>query len=227
MVAVSLSVAIMAHPSRRHLVRELHRNLGRPVPVVWDRHGDRWDTGRRAWLEFDQDATHHLVIQDDALPAPGLLAGLERVLPLLSERDAAMCLYTGRVREHRLSVGRYVKGYPSWMAMNAIQWGVGIVLPVGHIAKAVEFGDSSTIPNYDSRLSEYWLQALAGPVLYPLPSWVEHATTPSLIEGRNGRRKSLRALGSTPVDPDEWLAAPVYRVPDFVRRGAGAKPTGR
>lgn len=222
---MTLSVAVMAHPSRRHLVSELHRRLGRPVPVVWDRCNDRWDTGRRAWLEFEPDATHHLVIQDDAVPAPGLLSALEQVLPFLAERDAAMCLYTGRVREHRLSMRRHVKSHPCWMAMGAIQWGVGIVLPVERIPAAIEHGDASTIPNYDSRLSSYWTQSLAGPVLYPLPSWVEHASTPSLIPGRSGTRKAYRALGDVPVDPQAWLAAPIYRVPDFTRRGVGAQPT--
>lgn len=216
---MKLSTAIMAHPDRKHLLPELHRKLGAPVPVHWDRYGDRWDTGRRALLDFDPDATHHLVIQDDAIPAPGLLKAIEGVLPFVGQH--AMCLYAGRGLRRRLR-GKAPR-WPCWVAMRRIHWGVGIVLPVEDIPAAVQYGDASTIPNYDARLSEYWY-GTKRLVLYPLPSWVQHARTPSLVPGRSGRRTAL-AFAESGVRASDWLVAPTYGLPDWKWGGAGARET--
>ena len=76
-----LSVAVMAHPKRADLIPALCDSIDADVPVVWDERNDRWDTGRRALLAFDPAATHHLVVQDDALVCRDLVAGLQRALP--------------------------------------------------------------------------------------------------------------------------------------------------
>ena len=76
-----------------------------------------------------------------------------------------------------------------------MEWGVGIVMPVEFIEPMVAWCDRLTIPNYDMRQS-HWLRAHGIKVWYPYPSLVDHRDSPSLIEGRNGRRRALRFVGA-------------------------------
>lgn len=187
-----LSAAIMAHPARSHFVPQLHAKLDRDVPVVWDQHNDRWDTGRRSLLAVDDDATHHLVLQDDAVIPRDLISGVERMCAHIGD-EAALCLYLGRVRADRLTIRRMVnraKRTTSWIAMTQMHWGVGIVLPSRMIPGVIAWGDKrDDIPNYDKRISR-WLAEQRIPVYYPWPSVVDHRNSPSLVAGRTGRKRS-------------------------------------
>jgi len=85
-----LSVAIMAHPTRRDGALRVREALGGEIPIVYDTNPvpsaapeQRWATGRRAWEAYDPDADWHLVIQDDAIVCQDMLAGLERALDRL------------------------------------------------------------------------------------------------------------------------------------------------
>lgn len=192
-MSVALSAVIMAHPRRRVFVDELRARLDRPVEVVWDRRDDRWDTGRRAMLAYDRGATHHLVLQDDAVICRDLLAGVERALaavPAPPGTPTPLCLYAGRVRPFRVAVQRLVDTAgpgTSWLTMAQMHWGVGIVVPTQTITEMVGWCDQRTdIDNYDKRISR-WLQHQRITVWYPWPSLVDHRDSPSLVAGRGSR----------------------------------------
>ena len=216
---VSLSVAIMAHPDRSAFIPTLQSRLGSQVPVIFDQKNDRWDTGRRSLLAYDPDATHHLVIQDDALPAPHLLLGLTRWIPRLPE--SALCLYSGNIRHFR-SIYRQKAKPPCFLQMRQLQWGVAVVLPTKHIPEIVEMGDSlSKIGNYDMRIT-MWCVENALPVLYPQRCWVDHRKTPSLVPGRSPARQ---ALYPWPHSIREWgrrVQKPtIVACPEFQRHSGG------
>lgn len=211
---VRLSAAVMAHPSRAPLVDELLGWLDRPVEVVWDRRSDRWDTGRRAQLAYDPQATHHLVVQDDAIVPPDLCAGLERAL-LYTPPDAALCLYIGRVRPHAGRIARAVQRANgcSWITMRDLHWGVGIVLPTPIIEACIKTQDRAvSIAQYDRRISR-WLVQQRIPVWYPWPSLVEHRDTMSLIGHGEGRHAHEFLGRETSVLDADW-SGPVLCVPD-------------
>lgn len=187
---VSLSVAIMAHPKRAAFVEELSARLQGQAKVVWDRNDDRWDTGRRSVLAFDENATHHAVIQDDALVASHLIEGVEKLLQ--HKPHSPISLYTGKVRPNgpvfaRLMQRAQMSG-ASWLAWPELCWGVGLVFPTSMIEEMIAFCDTKNIANYDSRLSSY-LMAKQIPTFYSVPSLVDHRSgeaNPSLVPGRTG-----------------------------------------
>jgi hypothetical protein len=193
-----VSVAIMAHPKRAAFVPELEHALDRPATVVWDDGANsRWGTGRRALLAYDPDATHHLVIQDDAVIPRDLAAGVEAALPHVPG-DVPVCLYVGKVRPYREMVTEYVAraASASWLVMDRLNWGVAIVLPTNVIDEVVAYCDTLSIPNYDSRVSA-WFEANGTPVWYPWPSLVDHRESPSLVPGRGASgRVAHRFIGA-------------------------------
>jgi len=83
----SVSVAVMAHRVRAPLVEALVARLDRPAHVAWAANTApstapeaRWRTAAAAWSAADPGATHHLVLQDDAVVCRDLVAGLEAAL---------------------------------------------------------------------------------------------------------------------------------------------------
>lgn len=197
-----VSVAIMAHPDRGRFIPELVDRLDRQPKVVWDRWGDRWDTGRRAMLAYAPTATHQLVIQDDAVVCRDLAAGVERALrhvPAPAGVPTPLCLYTGRVKKFRAAVRRHVGNRRvSWLAMPSIYWGVGVVMPTELIPDLVAWGDAHPeTANYDYRMGQ-WLQRQGITVWYPWPSLVDHRHSPSLVPGRRSAasRHAYRFVGA-------------------------------
>lgn len=83
---MTVSYAIMAHPSRESYVHELREQLG-DVPVAWAEPpyaepGYRepvWRTCRAAML-LHTEAEFHCVIQDDALPCPDFRAKVDELV---------------------------------------------------------------------------------------------------------------------------------------------------
>lgn len=193
----------MAHPSRSVFVSELLAALDRDATVVWDRRGDRWDTGRRAWEAIDRSATHGLVLQDDTIPCRDLAAGVEAALASLPDpARSPLCLYCGRVRPYKEQISALVAAATdstSWLTMTQLHWGPGIVMPAHLIPDMIAWCDQRTeIPNYDRRISR-WIQQQGLTVWYPWPSLVEHRgvdENPSLISGRTGDRRAYQFLGA-------------------------------
>ena len=196
---IRLSAAIMAHPKRRTMVAKLRRELDRPVPVVWDQINDRHDTGIRAMLAYDPEATHHLVIQDDVQPCRDLLATVERALAHVPDGHP-MSLYVGRVQPFAGKVNQAVRlagDDSAWIVMDGCYWGPGIVVPTAEIAPMAEWwnGAGARHINYDRRVS-MWFEARKIRTWYTWPSLVEHRGDKSLIRGGKAIRHAHRFLGA-------------------------------
>lgn len=214
-LAASVSVVVMAHEKRAHFIPELLNRLDRPATVVWDERNDRWDTGRRAWMAVDRNATHGLVIQDDAIPCRDLAAGVERALAFVPP-ESPLGLYVGRARPYRQLVEKLVSDTDettSWLMMTKLHWGVGIVIPVALIDQALAWCDRLTeVDDYDRRLSR-WFERERIPVYYPWPSLVEHRDSPSLVPGRTGKRHAYLFLGADKSASDVDWAGRVVTIP--------------
>ena len=193
---MKLSVAVMAHPQRAEFIPELLESLGQGT-VVWDEINDRWDTGRRAMLAYDPFATHHVVVQDDAIVCRDFVAGVEEALEHVPPFHP-VGLYLGRVRPYGALVSRLVAqaGDASWITMPAINWGVAIVVPVVTLEEMIEYCDLwDRDKNYDRRLSR-WFEKGKLRCWYTWPSLVEHRDSPSLVANRGGGRHAHRFLGA-------------------------------
>ncbi|MFW6091097.1 MAG: hypothetical protein ACODAF_04430 [Actinomycetota bacterium] len=194
-----LSAAVMAHPARRPQVEQLLDRLDRDVPVAWARNArpstrprDRWDTGRRAWQAHDPAADWHLVLQDDALPVPDLLAGLEAALPALPPRSICSPYFgvPGAEHERMLRALQRAEERPGpWLRERAMHWGVAIAAPVESIPDMLAWcARNAVAPKpYDTRLMLFYRKRRY-PCFFTWPSLVSHGDAPSLLGHRDGRR---------------------------------------
>lgn len=249
-----LSVAIMAHPKRKHFVEELVPQLP-DAEVVWDQKNDRWDTGRRAMMAYDPAATWHLVVQDDAILCPSFLAGVKGALDSVSP-EVPVSFYTGRVRPYHEHVQRAVQGAKrnglTWFCMRGPLWGPAVAVPVQLIERMVRESDPMDIPNYDMRMAE-WFYGQGIQCWYSVPSLVTHRVgpeNPSLVPGRGsglgrvafdfyeGDARTLQWISEAyqPGDPSLWWTEdhvctrcwqPQGSLADAVRHAAALHGLGR
>lgn len=178
------------------MVSKLLQKMDSVAEVVWDQKRDRIDTGIRALLAHSPSATHHMVVQDDAVIPHDLASGVSRILQDRSFRkDIPLCLYAGNVG---IFAGKFERAFKvrdySWMTMKGLNWGVAVVIPALDIEPLVSFMQTRREPQYDLRISRYFEQKKT-PVWYPVPSLVDHDDGPSLIEGHGSNRKAWRFVG--------------------------------
>lgn len=210
---MSLSCTIMAHPSREAMVDELLASLDRPVSVTWDRINDRHDTGIRSIEAFDPACSHHLVLQDDAVICGDLIAGVERALRYIPQ-DEPMSLYVGKVKPFAREISRAVAQADgaSWLTMQGIYWGVGIVLPTVDIPDLAAWYRTAGrhVKNYDRRVST-WYALRDATVWYPWPCLVDHRDADSLVRGHGRGRFAHSFLEGSALEAD-WTG-PVVHLP--------------
>lgn len=219
-----ISVAIMAHPRRKDFIPYLLGSLDCEPTVVWDENNDRWDTGRRSMLAYNQGCTHHLVIQDDAIVCKDLVAGLTDALCHIPDPDGTpVCLYIGRNKPFRYSMAqaasRAERDRAAWVAMTQVHWGVGIMLPIGLIKPMIDYCDTrDEIGNYDRRISR-WVERYQLPVYYTWPSLVDHRGVPSLVKGRASKgRYAHNFIGTNASALDQDWGKPVIHLPSLNRK---------
>lgn len=211
----------MAHPKRKRWIPDLQKKLDTTPRVIWDEINDRWDTGRRSLLAYDPDATHHLVIQDDALPCRDLVAGLESMAAITKHRP--VCAYMGRNPRYRVGIETAQRNGCRFIETSGPWWGVAILLPVEHIKPIVAYGDKRTdIENYDRRIG-LWYARQGLSCLYTLPSLVEHrhgGQNPSLISHRTGtRRKAWSFVGENASALDiDWSLKTQRVTPSYAKQ---------
>lgn len=220
---MKLSVSIMAHRQRQAEAEELQGWLGGDTRIAWDPKPQtsadprqRWVTGRLAWEMHDPSADWHMVIQDDAIPAQDLVAGLENALKILGP-EGLVAPYSGTGKPNQFHVKRNIahadeKGH-AWWSTKSLCWGVAIVAPVKTIKPMLRW--CSLTPrerlNYDMRVGMYYRDVLKWRTWYTNPSLVEHRDGDSLVghgttspEGR--RAHNFLAEGSA-ADVD-WSHTP-------------------
>lgn len=190
---MKLSAVIMAHPVRQAEAEELQASLDRPVDIIYDTNPtpsadprQRWANGRKCWEAHDPDADWHLVIQDDAIASPDLLAGLEVALDQLGP-DGLVSPYTGTGRPDQRNVARAInsatqRGH-SWLSTWSLCWGVAIAAPVHTIPGMLQWCSHSSKArlNYDLRIGRYYRDVLGWRTWYTHPSLVDHRDSPSLV----------------------------------------------
>lgn len=225
----------MAHPRRAHFVEQLQEQLPEAV-VAWDA-GDnnRWNTGRRALMSFDPDATHHVVTQDDSVLCPDFMAGIAEITRHVTSNPIS--LYIGKTRPFGQQVRKVAKAAQTkrikWVVLDELYWGVGVVIPVPLIKEMVGWHDIANIriPNYDSKMSYYFRQQGIR-TYYTQPSLVNHRDAadgnPSLVPGRFAKgRTAHNFIGDTSPLEIDWASKVLYLREDarmFVRHMGAELP---
>ncbi len=175
-----VSLAIMAHPSRKERAEALCDRLKPFNPViVWDEKSSEWETGSRALLAYE-DSDFHLVIQDDAVISGNFYVNVLAALDSIPS-ESLISFYTGKVkpavRQTGLAVAAAQVSKSSWLKGQTLFWGVAIAVPTKYI-EAIVAQKSTHL--YDRRVGEFFYKRYL-PVWYTNPSIVDHAQEPSLV----------------------------------------------
>jgi len=178
-----ISVAVMAHPARRTWAEDLAEQLD--AQVVWDRWDDRIDTGERAIAAYHPAASHHLVVQDDAIICQDLVKGLEQAVEVSGDRLVGLYWMRTHPRTPMAKVQRQSRA-KAWIAMDTIGGGVGILFPVSRIEELLTAYRAEAHEAYDIRVLRA-ARACGVEVWHTSPSLVDHRDERSLITGRSAR----------------------------------------
>lgn len=212
MSEISLSTCIMAHPSRVDMVRNLRTSLG-DAAVSWDDGGGLWANARSAWGMASAGATHHLVVQDDAIPCRDLIAGTAKAIEMLPfPHECAVSLFCGQ-----RSIRKAEEKGRSWAWAPTTIAAVALVLPARLISEWMEWTDRNVDPMLqgadDYRMS-MWLAATGRRCYYTVPCLVEHgcpksslAARPSVAQVDNLRVAATYAGEETSALELDWSGA--------------------
>lgn len=209
-----LSVCVMAHPKRAAAAYALADRLaGFGAEVVFDPEPDgppsALRAARAAWSRVGEHATHHLVLQDDALPVEDFPLRLNALIE--AAPDAALCLFTewGSRTSHSVRVAALL-GHTLAPVVDDYTPCVALVLPAeaargfeSYVQAKVKVGapDDVALLNY---LAEIGLRTLV-----PVANLVDHREDVSLV-GNNvmGIRSAvcLPPPGQVPTAPFSVLS---------------------
>lgn len=193
----------MAHPARRDYVDKLVDRLDCDPTISWDdspvSHDpqQRWANGRRAW-EMAGESDWHLVLQDDALAAHNLVAGLREALRHVPPRMVVspfLGYRPGPQRNYGPTMRLVKRHYASWVQMKRMIWGVAMMAPTETIPQMLAWCEFKKGWNYDFRIGSFYRNVLRYKCWYTYPSLVEHRRSVSLLGHGDGRRAQLSHLG--------------------------------
>lgn len=209
-MTVELSITVMAHPLRRERAEHLAGILG--ARVVWDRYNDEWDTGARALADFGRYATHHLVLQDDAIPITGFHR--QAVHALEQHPGAPVSFYLGRSRPPQYQ-RRVIQATlqadelaASWISCSEMLHGVAVALPVDDIPSLLAWAMSRREP-YDERIGKYFRER-SRRVLYTWPSLIDHEDgQPVITRRRDGQPRTEQRVAWRHGMPTSWATSTV------------------
>lgn len=199
-MAHELSIVIMAVPEREVLVDALLQRLPR-AQVVWDGpKGQRegiWPTARKGWELPMGDATHRLLLQDDAVLCPGFLEAMHEALEAVPDK-AISPFVTGRGLRTAMR-----SGY-RWATVTGLCWGVAHCLPAEQVAGFLEatldhfFWPPALDPDDDDGRLRKWHLSRGEAVWCPLPSLVGHGQGETQQNGGLGGTMQAIALNAGP-----------------------------
>lgn len=189
---MSLAVRIVSVPERSVQAAALQRAFGGRV-IVDEHHGGTFPNHLRA-LASVEDATHAVILEDDAIPCPDFLTHVARVI---DERpDHLLGLYVGRSHPKRIQplLAELTGGAHAWLddprITDRLRWAVGYVMPTPDIPAVLHhlsLGGQHPWIGTDTRIGAW--HAAQGRLSYPFPSLVDHddALPSTTSRGRSGR----------------------------------------
>jgi hypothetical protein len=201
MQPVKLSISVMAHPARAAFFPYLQEKLQLPLSQFSiDLKNNLLENSKASWMLHDPEATHHCVIQDDAIVCDNF-------------REKAIAFITTQ-EEKRINEGRPVQGYnfflkqdpnrsPLWIkdgvyTDNVTRGGVAICLPVDRIKPMLQEFDRQRSRHDDDRISEY-VKRNGMKILFPVPSLIGHRCEVPSIANNTVSRPVWKFSGEDPV----------------------------
>jgi len=184
-----ISAAIMASPERKEHAEALYHKLKvmrfTSLVLIYDDGNGEWATGEAALRHFDGSATHHIVLQDDAVIGKHFYANVVKALTALPTQSL-LSLYLGKSRPYadkvKMAFNIATITGSSFISTPALLWGVGFVIPVKDILSMLEYTKQYRSSLYDTRIGLYY-RDMGQPVYYSTTSLVDHNDSlPSLMQ---------------------------------------------
>ncbi|WP_344075010.1 hypothetical protein, partial [Nocardiopsis metallicus] len=217
--SVRISCAVMTHPRRAEAARRLAESLPELAPaVVVDPYPEgppsTLRTSLAAWAAVPAWATHHLVLQDDAEPRPGLVEALTALVGAHPAEPVSLFCEWGSATA---TMARWAAlgGYGLAECVDQYVPTVGILLPAAtasELVAAVSPEGREEEPD-DEALARF-LERTGRAALVTVPNLVEHDGDLSLVGNghRMGVRRSVLLRSRTDPPPDTR----VLRAPSLV-----------
>lgn len=169
----------------------------------WEKAGP-WGCAKRAWAQgADTDATHHLVIQDDAIICRDFVPGLLRVIA--GQPAHVLSLFHGKRKK--------LHGALRWGIVEG-PYGLAVVMPTPMIREFLDWQDANVHPSLhhdDGRIGLFLTQT-GRDVRVPFPNVVDHrADLKSVMSHPSGRVSPYYIGDGSPLEID-WSDQGVYEV---------------
>lgn len=225
-----ISIAVMHHPKRAGSVGHLLQSclpLRARVITDPDPYGvpSPLRTAKRAWAAIDEEATHHVVIQDDVRPAPCFATSLVELLPL--RPDDAIALYVNwNSPENSYLVRRAAAcGVPfAPLSLEEYTPTLGLALPV-NIARrlAVHLAGLSDDLRDDDDVISVFLRENGVHLAATVPNLLDHGDGESVAgNDAHGSRHAVVPAGGLWPDVSHWQAGLAANAALRARRGRSA-----
>lgn len=192
-----ISISVMAVPERTRALCQLFQRLDHSWPIRKDvEYKGPWWNAKRCWMDHMKypNGTHHIVMQDDALPCFGFEKVAERACRAWPNDPIS---FFCRLPDHR----KLRKG--DALSVVGFCWGVALCLPTGLIPEFLNWNDriKDTFQKDDTRLS-MWIADTGRRLVCPYPSIVDHnPICDSTITGRrNGHNPGSVLRGCDSID---------------------------
>lgn len=226
---VRISCAVMTHPRRAEAARRLAESLPELSPAVVV---DPAPTGTpstlrtslAAWAAVPEWATHHLVLQDDAEPRPGLVEALSALVTAHPEGPLSLFCEWGSATA---TTARWAAlgGYGLAECVDQYVPTVGFLLPAAvarELVATVTHEGQEEEPD-DEALARF-LERTGRTALVTVPNLVEHDGDLSLVGNghRMGVRRSVLLREKTDPAPDSRILRAPALVPFVSWRRARA-----
>ena len=194
----------MSHPRRQETADRLIARAGDlPLRLALDPEPDGPPTSLRAavraWSSVAEDSTHHLVLQDDAIPAPAFFDRVQNIVA--TAPDAALALFTSWSCRNGAAVRLGALRGASWVrATSEYTPTVALVLPAdvarGYASFAAAYGEGWS----DDVTMLRYLRSRGVPCLLSVPNLVEHDDVPSVASNDGHGLRSASCYTGEPVD---------------------------
>lgn len=207
-----ISWAVVGHEQRLLAATTLAHQLGGLVTIDDGTHGAAVNH-LKAWditaCTADTMDCWCGVMEDDAVPVPGFAEQAEQALT--QSPEPIVSLYLGRTRPRRWqeriapAIATADITGSHWLVSTHILHAVAVAMRIELRDDWLDFAHTSTLP-IDERLTA-WCLARSHKVAYTLPSLVDHADGPTLVQHTNdGGTTGPRVAWRTGIR-DQWTPA--------------------
>ena len=186
-----LSITILHHPSREHLIPYLKEKLGNDIFVCTDTENNLVKNSRKAWMLHDESAGFHLVLDDDVRVCENFRERAEYVLSEYPNQVYSFFWGEMELKDRDLLKPSPVAQY-RYRALKFIRWGCAICLRTALIHEMLAF--TATVPGFaedkefDTRVSKY-IEHKKIRCYYPIPCLVDHREDEPSLAGNQGMHR--------------------------------------